>query len=95
MYVVCAEMEKVTKGKEHKDMFCGCFVFFFFFNFLTSSLKTTHTASVSISRLLHRCLQTPGTTLVPLIKTPMSLVQLCAFIVKAPIGLSHGRGPLF
>lgn len=29
MYVVCAQMEKVTKGKKHKDMFCGCFVFFF------------------------------------------------------------------
>lgn len=54
----------------------------------------THTASVSISRRLHRCLQTPETTLMPLMRTCVSLVGLRAFIVKAPWGLSHGRGAL-
>lgn len=65
------------------------------FSSFTSALTTTHTVSISISCLLHRCLHTPGTPLMLLMRIQISLVWLCAFISKGPRGLSHGRGPLF
>lgn len=88
--------KKWPKGQNMKTcsvaaLYGVVFVFFFF----TSLLTTTHTVSISISRLLHRCLQTPGTPLMLLIRIRISLVRLCAFISKGPRGLSHGRGPLF
>lgn len=86
----CVQLEKMTVGTEHEDMFRGCFVWACVCVFLfTASLTTTHTVSISISRLLHRCLKTPGTPLMPLMRTWISLVPLGA----AWEGFLMVRGP--